>query len=210
MKPFDGIGMAMGVEPERGLEIQVNVTCADGKAFYRVDMLWRDLPNDRRPRTGGYTQIFSADTGATSKELCSLVWLMMPDEHFQMEYGDDRLRDRELWEYRARVVEEKIIRKVFQCDTDLSFDGSYFQMDWPWIPPNVRERHLPIGPFSTSILLFQDVEGCYQCFLPDSDWLAQYQDIDSVTRYYSSAQGVELALVWAHHFLDHQYAGVRP
>lgn len=191
------------------LEIQIHITCADGKAFYRADMLWRDLPVDRRPKTGGYTQIFSAATGETSQELCSLVWLMMPEEHFQMEYGADRLRDRELWEARARVVEETLIRKVCPETVErIKRVGNLFEMDWPWAPPNVRERSLSIHPYGHSILLFQEPDGKYQCFIPENVYLAQHPDMDCVTRYYSGAQGIEFNLVWAHHFLSHKSVGV--
>lgn len=192
------------------MNIQVHCTVAQGKALYSVYMLWEDLlPPDRRKHTGGYTKIFNAASGETSPNLCSLVWLMIPSEHYEMELGPDRLRDRELWESRARVVEEKIIQKAFPHANDLTIMGPYFQMDWPWIPPNIRERHLPIGPYSTSILLFQYPEGGYQCFLPDSTWLAQHKSLECLSRYYSSAQGVDLTLVWGATFLSHQYAGVQ-
>ena len=145
--------------------------------------------------------------GDWSKRWFELVDVMRPEEHLSLPPGDDRYDEFVLWEKRAKVVERKLVYQFF-ADTPEVEDPTFLWVEYGHkLPVSMSQSvFLEPGPYTSSILLFQEPSGAYQCFLPDSAYLAQYQDIDSVTRYYSSAQGVELTLVltlvWAHHFLD--------
>lgn len=141
--------------------------------------------------------------GDWSKRWFELVDVMRPEEHLDLPPGDDRYDQYLLWEKRADVVERKLVYQFF-ADTPEVEDPTFLWVEYGHKLPASMSRSvdLEFGPYGLSILLFQEPGGAYQCFIPESTYLAQHKGLDCATRQYSSAQGVELTLVWAHHFLD--------
>jgi hypothetical protein len=148
--------------------------------------------------------------GDWSRRWFELVDVMRPEEHLSLTPGDDRYEEFCIWEKHANAVERALVYHAF-ADTPEVEDPTWLWVEYGHkLPASMScEINLAFGPYEKSILLFQEPGGAYQVFFPESVYLAQHQDMDCVTRYYSSAQGVDLTLVWGATFLSYQYAGVK-
>lgn len=164
------------------------------------------IPSDRLAKiSGGHIM-----GGNWSKLWQPLVEVILPDGHHDLTPGEERYDQFLIWEKRAKAIERKLVYTAF-ADTPEKEDPTFLWVEYGVKLgfPALTTVDIEVAPYSHSILLFQEPSGAYQCFLPESVWLARHKDEDCLTRYYSSCQGVELKLVWGMHFLNHEYAGVR-